>query len=209
MQPHTGAALCVFSFLIPDFDRKFFPQANQQTRDIFFPYNQFSVKSTMPSVLHKGTNNKTYSITIGDYYNDDILRLKIGQHWNCYLTMNILRYTPSEKMIEFEHSHSGPIERVTLRSDVIDGEYNWKVKKDSHELRKLLMITVDRDVDVRHHLVGGILTKQGYNNPEGTEDRRMISLEIYDHLTKETNPVRKFNYRYEYKIDSTNSLPGK
>lgn len=205
MQPHTGAALCVFGFLIPDLERKYFPKPDQQPRKRFFPYTQFRVSSEVPAILHKASY-KQYTINIESYHETEEMQLSIGQNWHCFLTIKILQFSPGEIKLDLNHSHTGPTERVILRRDVISGEYITTVSKEAKQTREALMISVPYDVKVVHQLDGEVRLERSYPNPEKGEDKRIVEIMSYDRPVKETNPGRKFAFLYHYKIEEANKL---
>lgn len=208
MQPHTGAALCVFSFLIPDFDRKYFPQVDQLPRHSFFPYTDFSVSSKVPKELHKD-GYKLYSIKTEPFHGGSEFQIAIGQTYHCFLTFRILQYSQGEIKIELRHSHDGPSEQFVIRRSVITGEYESTIRSDRTFIRKAYLITVPRSVNLRHVIEGEVFQERSYANPEGNSDKRAVDVMMYDRPVKETNPRRKFEFLYQYKIERADTYQAK
>lgn len=208
MQPHTGAALCVFSFLIPDFDRKFFPKPDQAPRLHFFPYTDFLVSSKVPKELHK-EGYKTYSIKVEPYYGGSEFQIAIGQTYHCFLTFRILQYSAGEIKLELRHSHNGPTEQFIIRRTIITGEYESTISSNNTFIRKAYLITLPRSVNVRHIIEGEVFQDRSYANPEDSTDKRAVDIMLYDRPVKETNPRRKFEFLYQYKIDRAESYQSK
>ncbi len=204
MQPHTGAALCVFSFLIPDLEKKLFCTDGSVTT-FEFPYTHFSVSSQVPK-LHKEAY-KLYSINIREHNNRDELTLEIGSHWHCRLTFRILQFSPGDIKLQLNHDHSGPTEEIRMRHGAISGEYVGVVKQDAKYTREVMMITVPRDVKVVHDLEGEVRYERMIDNPlAGTPDKRTMQFMTYDRPVKETNTQRRFAFQYTYKIEDFRSF---
>lgn len=203
MQPHTGAAVSVVCFLLPDIVEQYLKGKKDPDYPAYiFPARQFSVKSSVPTSLHRDSS-KTYNVELQTPVFDlRDFRLAIGQTYHCYVQIRVGSISSSELKIQLFHNHTPcPSEGFTISGNMIRGYYESFVNRYSFH-RNAYKITVDQDVMVRHSLIGDILSTREYEFDKDSPKKRAQIVRLYDHPTKSTNPARKFEFEYRYELES-------
>ncbi len=185
MQPHSCAALTVFTYLHGDLVMAMREEKNLEPKE--FRFSKFDVRVETPSY-----RQKIYRVEIENFSrSQSMLKLRIGQDYPCHLEIKEIDYN-AEKC-KFVHSHdtraySEEVFTLVPYSNRFTANYRVPIPI--------------RYGEIIHDVSGDILGSmhlQIHNSFDKDQKKPVFSpleLTIYDTRTNETDPVRRREFKY-------------